>query len=135
MSVMNCLKCDGTLVDMTFRPVGGRSIQLSRCGSCNGIWMDREQLDQYLDQGSWGIDSWPVDEQLMRDLDEKTARCPRCDLRLVKAPSTRDPAVVIDFCDKCAGVWLDATELDQLEAPRQVDESLLDRFLKMIGKV
>ena len=62
------------------------------------------------------------------------ARCQRCELRLIKAPSRRDPGVDIDFGDTCAGVWLDATELDRLETPREVSGSLLDRFLKLIDR-
>lgn len=131
---MKCLKCDGILQSITFSPTEASQISLHRCSECNGVWIDREQLDQYLDQGSWGVDSWAIDEDRMKALDEKMARCPRCDLRLIKAPSKRDPEVVIDFCDKCAGVWLDATELDRLENPREVAESVMDRILKAIGR-
>ena len=131
---MNCLKCDGTLHEVTFSPAIGSTVRLQRCSKCNGIWIEKTQLDQYLDQGSWGIDSWATDEDRMQELDDKMASCPRCELRLVKAPSRRDPEVVIDFCDKCAGVWLDATELDELETPREVSVGLLDRFLKSIHR-
>lgn len=131
---MKCIKCDGELQDIQFSPVTGRRIELKRCNKCNGVWIDKENLDQYLDQGSWGIDSWAVDADLMRELDDKIATCPRCNLRMIKAPSNRDPDVIIDFCDKCGSVWLDPTELDELETPREVTESLVDRFFKLIGR-
>ncbi|MGR9090585.1 MAG: TFIIB-type zinc ribbon-containing protein [Gammaproteobacteria bacterium] len=70
----------------------------------------------------------------MQELDEKIAHCPRCELRLIKAPSQRDPSVTIDFCDSCGSVWLDPTELDQLEHPHEHQESVVDRFLKLIGR-
>lgn len=37
--------------------------------------------------------------------------CPRCDGTLKE---TKFEEVVIDICDKCAGVWLDSGELEQL---------------------
>jgi Zn-finger nucleic acid-binding protein len=131
---MNCIKCEGQLQKILFSPVTGQKISLWRCNVCNGIWIDKETLDQYLDQGSWGIDSWAVDPALMQELDEKIAHCPRCELRLIKAPSQRDPSVTIDFCDSCGSVWLDPTELDQLEHPHEHQESVVDRFLKLIGR-
>src|SRR5882672_11160108 len=38
-------------------------------------------------------------------------RCPRCDGVLKESPFD---GVLIDTCDKCAGVWLDAKELEQV---------------------
>ncbi len=39
--------------------------------------------------------------------------CPKCDGKLVEANYEN---VVIDVCDKCSGVWLDAGELAQIAA-------------------
>jgi uncharacterized protein len=38
-------------------------------------------------------------------------RCPRCDGNLKESKFEN---VLIDTCEKCAGVWLDSGELDQL---------------------
>lgn len=38
-------------------------------------------------------------------------RCPRCDGTLNE---TKVEDVSVDVCDKCAGVWLDSGELEQL---------------------
>lgn len=131
---MDCIKCEGRLQKILFSPVTGHKIELWRCNTCNGIWIDNEALDQYLDQGSSGIDSWAIEPALMQELDEKIAHCPRCELRMLKAPSLRDPNITIDFCDACGSVWLDATELDQLEHPRARSESAVDRFLRLFKR-
>lgn len=132
--MMNCIKCEGRLQKILFSPVEGNKVELWRCNSCNGIWIDREALDQYLDQGSSGVDSWAVDPALMRELDEKIAHCPRCKLRMLKAPSPRDPDITIDVCDTCGSVWLDATELDRLEHPRERPLSAIDRLLRLLKR-
>lgn len=52
--------------------------------------------------------------------------CPKCDGKLLE---TEYETVVIDVCDKCSGVWLDAGELAQVVD--QEDESgWLSRFFK-----
>ena len=38
-------------------------------------------------------------------------RCPRCDGSLKES---KFEEVMIDTCEKCGGVWLDSTELEQL---------------------
>lgn len=38
-------------------------------------------------------------------------KCPRCDGTLTES---KFEEVLIDTCDKCAGVWLDSGELEQL---------------------
>ena len=38
-------------------------------------------------------------------------QCPRCDGVLKESPFD---GVLIDTCDKCGGVWLDASELEQV---------------------
>jgi Zn-finger nucleic acid-binding protein len=38
-------------------------------------------------------------------------KCPRCDGSLMES---KIEEVTIDTCDKCAGVWLDSGELEQL---------------------
>lgn len=35
---------------------------------------------------------------------------------MLQKASDVDSSVTIDFCEQCEGIWLDSTELDQLES-------------------
>lgn len=47
-------------------------------------------------------------------------KCPKCDGRLVE---TEYESILIDVCDKCSGVWLDAGELAQIAAKEETEGS------------
>jgi uncharacterized protein len=55
--------------------------------------------------------------------------CPKCGQRL--APEQYG-AVEIDVCAGCKGLWLDASELDQILATQE-QAGPLRRFLKVLG--
>ena len=42
--------------------------------------------------------------------------------------------MVRDVCDTCGSVWLDATELDRLEHPRERPLSAIDRLLRLLKR-
>ena len=46
-----------------------------------------------------------------KDAGTSSMKCPRCDGNLKES---KFEEVTIDTCDKCAGVWLDSGELEQL---------------------
>ncbi len=52
--------------------------------------------------------------------------CPKCDGSLVE---TEYENVVIDVCNKCSGVWLDAGELAQV-VDQEGESGWLSRFFK-----
>lgn len=45
-------------------------------------------------------------------------KCPKCDGKLVE---TEYESILIDVCDKCSGVWLDAGELAQIAAKEETE--------------
>ncbi len=52
--------------------------------------------------------------------------CPKCDGKLLE---TEYEHIVIDVCDSCSGVWLDAGELAQI-VDQEDDTGWLSRFFK-----
>ena len=76
---------------------------------------DKESLDK--------LRSALAEEARARGEDVATMSCPRCDGRLHEHIYDE---VRIDRCDKCAGVWLDTGELEQIIA----QESTPGRWLK-----
>jgi hypothetical protein len=55
-------------------------------------------------------------------------RCPKCGLELIPIDYK---GVEVDKCSACAGVWLDAGELEQLTHMKKV---VLDKFLGVFTK-
>lgn len=44
-SAVNCLKCDGTLEEITHE-----GVQIDRCNKCHGIWLDAGELERLTSQ-------------------------------------------------------------------------------------
>lgn len=122
---MQCPKCGCVLNKVTVktRPEYGgdilndaeltRELELDQCVCCNGIWFDYNELDAYLSEKLLILDSLKVKEY--KKLDKKEGLCPRCHQKMVKKPAPHNARFEIDVCEQCPGVWLDSSELDQLE--------------------
>lgn len=122
---MKCPKCGGSLnkVKVKTRPEYGADIlddaeqvseiELDQCLSCNGVWFDVKELDQYMAEKLIILDSPKVAEY--KDLNKKEGICPRCNQAMNKKPAPKGAGFLIDVCEKCQGVWLDSSELDKLE--------------------
>jgi hypothetical protein len=48
-SILLCPKCDGTLAEFTFE-----NVQIDRCNSCNGVWLDAGELERLIGQEETG---------------------------------------------------------------------------------
>lgn len=121
---MNCPR-DGTRLGVA--KVDGCSLE--KCPMCEGLWIEREELDRILRLG------WHKVERCIRviapddgDTSDPTSgymRCPKCsEGRLQTVTYTFTRAVKIDRCDSCLGYWLDHSELDAILA----DKSRLDDY-------
>lgn len=122
---MDCPKCGGVLnkVNIKVRPEYGADIlqdaeqtseiELDQCLSCNGVWFDVKELDQYLAEKLLILDSPGVSKY--KELDKKVGTCPRCKQKMVKRSGPKNAGFMLDVCEKCNGVWLDSSEIDKLE--------------------
>jgi len=122
---MKCPKCESTLgkVKITTRPEYGgdilndaeqtSEIEVDQCLSCNGIWFDVKELDQYLAEKLLILHSNQVKEY--KELNKKNGNCPKCESPLNKKPAPKNAGFKVDVCESCEGVWLDSGEIDRLE--------------------
>lgn len=122
---MDCPKCGTTLNKVTIktRPEYGadvlndaekmRQIEVDQCLSCNGIWFDKNELEQYLSEKLLILNSSLPDGY--KAYNKKSGLCPKCNKEMVKRPALKDPLITMDACEKCGGIWLDGSELDKLE--------------------
>jgi len=124
---MNCPKCIGKLnkVEIKFHEIANMpkqkgaavtSLEVDQCFVCNGVWFDAGELEKYIEKKLTIVDSAPIDINLIVDFDKKVAKCPRCNVDMVKKQAPKAKDIIIDFCEKCHGVWLDSTEIDRIEA-------------------
>ncbi|RME22976.1 MAG: hypothetical protein D6806_12070 [Deltaproteobacteria bacterium] len=105
---MRCPKCNSEMKKVTVR-----KIEVDRCPSCGGIFLDKGELEAIddadigavFDRGAWS--------RQKPEMDEVEAFCHRCRRTMMKLRAAGD--VNIDWCDQCEGVFLDRGELAALD--------------------
>ncbi len=125
-----------------------RKVVMDACPSCNGIWLDKDELGKILENKK-------LSNYLTKQIGTKTESslvCPRCG-NLMDHEHAEE--VVVDVCLNCAGIWLDPGELadlqgisasgyegdpklkaEELEEEHKANKrrSLIDRFARKIYK-
>jgi hypothetical protein len=133
---MDCPKCVGILEQ---KQIGQKDpITVDTCFACGGIWFDKDELSllvnkEILDTVEFDINADPIsDIGLLKelDLDKKEIVCPRCQnsKKMVKKHSSRNDKVIIDYCESCGGIWLDAGEFNKI-SERTIFEEKIETFL------
>lgn len=136
---MDCPKCVGRLKEVKFS--GKKPLVVYRCFACGGMWFDNGELALAINEELYDIlkpevEEEPIgDDELKRevDLDKKETFCPRCSgaKKMIKMPSPRNRNVIIDYCENCEGIWLDAGEFNKIIQPFPFEvklEHILDFF-------
>lgn len=105
--MMDCPKCDSeSLVETA--SLG--NIPLDVCPACGGIWFDKGELEALLAQSQGGA---VADLSLISPKPEGLS-CPRCNSKMTRGGLV-NPLLIVDKCEACGGVWLDAHELALVE--------------------
>lgn len=94
-------------------PAKHGDVDIDRCRSCGGIWLDHRELGLLAKQSTWSLRNLVRSKERV-DLNLKKAKCPRHDTPLMRVYSADNPTVVLDSCPTCQGVWLDGGELEKL---------------------
>lgn len=80
---------------------------LDFCPSCNGIWFDLGEVEDFLDATlPLGIEQPP----------EPPMECPRCEGRLLEITFPQADLPPLDRCHECGGVWFDEGEVATVRA-------------------
>ena len=96
-----------------------RFVNVDICPKCEGIWFDHGELKELL-QARF---SERADPRTLLPADrDADCLCPDCRWPLYRREFMRRSNIEIEQCIKCAGIFLDAGEVDQVIA-----------FLKSIG--
>jgi len=111
--VIRCPACAQPLVPTT---LDGLTVDVCSNG-CGGIWFDHGELRRFADPAyAAGRALVAVAPRLPTTVDPTPRRrCPKCpDSVLMRHYFSPQRAVTIDGCPTCAGIWLDAGELDRI---------------------
>lgn len=108
----------------------GHSAEFERCGSCQGIWVERYSLAVALgDPGKAREFDWTGLSAELDDGQETGFRCTTCDQLFI---ARRTMNVELDVCRGCGGIFLDHSELEALrDAARR--EARRDRLENVAG--
>ena len=98
---MKCPRCEAELITEQYQ-----GIEVDRCPSCNGMWLDYGELDQLEDTV---FDQDDMKGSLMFRSFRGDLLCPKCQ-RPMQFFRYRAYDLELDFCDQEHGVWLDAGE-------------------------
>jgi Zn-finger nucleic acid-binding protein len=112
---MKCPACHRTLTAVT---VSGVTVDVCRDG-CAGMWFDQGELhwfDQPTQAAGQALVEITGNPKVSVDLSQRR-RCPKCpNSVLMRHFFSAKRAVTVDECPTCAGMWLDAGELERIRA-------------------
>ena len=110
---MNCPACGHGLVPID---IAGLTVDVCQDG-CAGMWFDRTELCSFDEPpGSAGqlLIERTGPPQFAVDVTRRR-RCPKCpDSVMMRHFFSAKRAVTVDECPTCAGIWLDARELERI---------------------
>ena len=111
----NCPGCDSKLV--LYKIFG---MPIEGCDKCKGVFLDKDELRKLKDKctkGSWQALVWMDDEvEAIAGTSAIASRrvCPKCEgVRFVSA-TFGDSKILVDWCPKCNGIWLDRDEFGEI---------------------
>ena len=118
---MNCPHCSISLV-----PESYEGVTIDRCSSCQGTWLDAGELTHIVETHEVTISQEIVRETLALatgDVSSTGVRtlvpCPKCDGPMNPINYDHTSGVIIDHCPLGHGNWLDASELEKVQAHRE----------------
>jgi len=105
---MDCPKCHQS----PLRNERWEDVDLDRCLTCGGLFLDPGELEGMLTSFSGGWADGHHYTDLSNQQDMQLGQCPRCSTTMTPWLSPR--AVRIDRCGGCGGLFLDQGELAEM---------------------
>ena len=102
---MKCPKCGTQLSKQTYR-----GMEVERCDSCKGTWLDFEELDR-LEDVSFDADN--LKGSLMLSSEPTNYQCPHCS-RQLRQFEYRMNNLRLEYCENRHGFWLDKKEEERV---------------------
>lgn len=109
--VKECPRCGETMRPWT---LGG--VTVDGCDVCGGVWFDAHELAQAAAHGEGGLIDLELefDQGLGADAGGGDNTCPNCRTPLRPYRFPHAPAIALDVCASCKGIWFDNGELEAM---------------------
>jgi Zn-finger nucleic acid-binding protein len=101
-------------------------LHLDLCGNCGGVWYDAGQFTRLINDGRAEVDAVEKMEPAKLTAVEKPAKmaCPIDSSVLHQGLFKGHQGITISTCYECAGIFIDANSLKQLDAIEDSPEGL-----------
>ena len=116
-TTMRCPSCSNILAE-----VAGKSATVDICQSCKGIWFDRgelvnivQELLQREDVAPRSLHPFERSRVQTAKADDQIKRlCPRCQQQMKSFNYAYDSNIILEKCSNCEGIWADAGEVREV---------------------
>ena len=132
---MNCPVCGNTLTEVFVELPNNPNwdeMEVDVCdGGCGGMWFDRFELDKVDEPDEMaGKVLLETDRDPSIEIDHDVDRdCPQCDdIVMMNRFMSVHKQIEVDECGGCAGVWLDAGELEDIRKQFDSEEAREQAF-------
>ena len=115
---MKCPQCDSSLKTITYK-----GIRLETCPGCGGEWLDDSELRHVTKAREVRFDpqhrravaeATKIKGVVLADVGRNLV-CPKCGGRTDPINYGGNTGLIIDRCNQCHGIWLDARELEKIQ--------------------
>jgi len=129
-----CPKCQGRFLNE--RKIGATTVH--ECPCCSGIWLDKGELNEIAHPAEGDLE-YCSRENIEEDRISEFL-CPVCKgSKMVKVNFVSYSDIIMDYCEKCGGLWLDRGELDaiiaEVEKLKHVPESWDHKIMVFLSKL
>ncbi len=122
---LTCPRCSVPMTERTAITSAGPPVTVDICDQCSGLWLDAQKLDAVCPTVS-DLPSRKTEVLLTGQAGANIGVCPRCAAVPYEFAVMED--MLVDFCPRCSGVWLDGDEYEEgafepAAAPRERERS------------
>lgn len=86
------------------------AVEVDGCPKCNGVWFEKGEISSF----SRFSEDIPGFKQKIKEAKNSSKSCPECSAPMKEMKYAGSSDLLIDYCEKCCGVWLDGGEAGQL---------------------
>jgi len=133
---MNCPVCEQAMIRTRYE-----GVEIDVCDLCGGEFLDYAELghvvrvreERFSPELKRYVLSRPPCFGVPEEQCERQIRCPKCSCEMVVLNYGGDSGIYIDRCTKCLGFWLDADELDMIQAFQEEWEAKAPAMLQAVA--
>lgn len=121
---MRCPRCE-----VETEVIHHERVDVHSCPKCGGTFLDRGDLNRVAEPTPGDLEYSTLDHDSFEHADVfGPTDCPRCGhTPMKKVEFNVHTGIILDYCDRCGGFWLDGRELDRInDEVRRLNEQTDD---------